>query len=146
MEYIIDRLQIKAFFSSDAASAVRRDIFLELNGYDGKKLPTSEDMYFTYKLVTNGYRVKYCVDSVIYHSHDYGIKENYKKYYDIGMFFKQNPYLNKYQVNQSGGSLATYILKRAFQDRNFKVILKFIPNMISRFIGMQMGKLAYKED
>ena len=118
---------------------------MELNGYDRKNLPTSEDMYITYKLIMNGYRVKYCADSVIYHSHDYGVKENYKKYYDIGKFFKQNSYLNKYKVNKAGGGMAKYILKRAIQDRNWKVILNFFPNMISRFIGMEIGKITYKE-
>ena len=93
----------------------------------------------------NGYKVKYCANSVIFHSHDYGVKENYKKYYDIGKFFKQNNYLNQYKVIEAGGGMAKYILKRAWQDRNWKVFLKFIPNMISRFIGMYMGKILYKE-
>ena len=137
----VENLGIKAFFSSDASSAIKREIFDKLNYYDGKNLPTSEDMYITYKLIMNGYRVKYCADSVIYHSHDYGIKENYKKYYDIGKFFKQNSYLNQYQVTKAGGGMAKYILKRAIQDKNWKVIFNFIPNMVSRVIGMQMGKI-----
>lgn len=137
----VEKLGIKAFFSSDASSAIRRDVFLKLNGYDNKKIPTSEDMYITYKLIMNGYKVKYCADSVIYHSHDYGVKENYKKYYDIGMFFKQNSYLNQYNVNKSGGNMAIYVLKRALQEKNIKVLMKFLPNMASRFIGMKMGKI-----
>ena len=136
----VEKLGIKAFFSSDASSAIKRDVFLKLNGYDNKNIPTSEDMYITYKLIMNGYKVKYCADSVIYHSHDYGVKENYKKYYDIGMFFKQNSYLNQYNVNKSGGNMAIYVLKRALQEKNIKVIVKFLPNMASRFIGMKMGK------
>lgn len=136
----VETLGIKAFFSSDASSAIKRDIFIKLNGYDGKKIPTSEDMYITYKLIMNGYKVKYCSDSVIYHSHNYGVKENYKKYYDIGRFFKQNSYLNQYKVNKSGGGMAIYILKRAIQDKNIGVLIKFIPNMASRFIGMFLGK------
>ena len=136
----VEKLGIKAFFSSDASSAIRREVFLKLNGYDNKKIPTSEDMYITYKLIMNGYKVKYCADSVIYHSHDYGVKENYKKYYDIGMFFKQNSYLNQYNVNKSGGNMAIYVLKRALQEKNIKVLMKFLPNMASRFIGMSLGK------
>lgn len=140
----VEKLGIKAFFSSDASSAIKRDVFLKLNGYDNKNIPTSEDMYITYKLIMNGYKVKYCADSVIYHSHDYGVKENYKKYYDIGMFFKQNSYLNQYNVNKSGGNMAIYVLKRALQEKNIKVIVKFLPNMASRFIGMKMGKINGK--
>ena len=141
----VEELGIKTFFSSDASSAIKREVFEKLNYYDAKKLPTSEDMYITYKLIMNGYKVKYCANSVIFHSHDYGVKENYKKYYDIGKFFKQNNYLNQYKVIEAGGGMAKYILKRAWQDRNWKVFLKFIPNMISRFIGMYMGKILYKE-
>ena len=141
----VESLGIKAFFSSDASSAIKKEIFDKLNYYDGKKLPTSEDMYITYKLIMNGYRVKYCADSIIYHSHDYGVRENFKKYYDIGRFFKQNNYLNKYKVTKAGGGMAKYVLKRAIEDKNWKVIFKFFPNMISRVIGMQMGKFSKKE-
>ena len=136
----VEKLGIKAFFSSDASSAIKREIFEKINYYDGKDLPTSEDMYITYKLIMNGYKVKYCADSVIYHSHDYGVKENYKKYYDIGKFFKQNSFLDEYNVNKAGGGMAKYVLKRAMQDRNWKVLFNFIPNMASRFIGMKVGK------
>lgn len=136
----VEKLGIKAFFSSDASSAIKREIFEKINYYDSKDLPTSEDMYITYKLIMNGYKVKYCADSVIYHSHDYGVKENYKKYYDIGKFFKQNSFLDEYNVNKAGGGMAKYVLKRAMQDRNWKVLFNFIPNMASRFIGMKVGK------
>ena len=108
-------------------------------------MPTNEDMYITYKLIMNGYKIKYCADSVIYHSHNYGIKENYRRYYDTGKFFKQNKYLNKYKVTKAGTGMAKYILKRAIEDKNWKVILNFLPNMVSRFLGMQMGKMNKEE-
>ena len=141
----VEKLGIKAFFSSDASSAIRRDVFIKLNGYDEKNIPISEDMYITYKLIMNGYKIKYCADSVIYHSHNYGIKENYRRYYDTGKFFKQNKYLNKYKVTKAGTGMAKYILKRAIEDKNWKVILNFLPNMVSRFLGMQMGKMNKEE-
>lgn len=131
---------LKTFFFSDASSAIKRDIFERLNGYDGKNFPTNEDMYIAYKLITNGYRIKYCADSVIEHSHKLTLKQLYKRYYDIGVFFLQNEYLNKYKVNQTGGGLALYILKRAIKDKNIKVIFRFIPDMVARFLGMKIGK------
>lgn len=136
----IKKLGIKAFFSSDASSAIKRDVFLKIGGYDEKNFPTNEDMYITYKLLMNGYNVKYCAESVIYHSHKFTLKELYKRYYNIGVFFKENSYLNIYSMNRSGGSLAVYILKRAFQDRNFKALVRFLPDMVVRFIGMRIGK------
>lgn len=135
---------INAFFFSDASSAIKREIFVKLNGYDGKNFPTNEDMYFAYKLVTNGYKIKYCADSIVEHSHEFTLKQLYTRYYNTGMFFKQNNYLNKYKVNQAGGGLALYILKRAIQDKNWKVLFRFVPDMSARYIGMQFGKIRGK--
>lgn len=136
---------LQAFFFSDASSAIKTEIFKKLNGYDNKKLPTNEDMYIAYKLITNGYRIKYCSDSVIYHSHKFNLKQLYKRYYDTGIFFKQNSFLDKYGTNKSGGGMAIYIFKRAIKDKNWKVLLEFFPNMIARFIGMKVGKLNGKK-
>lgn len=138
----IKELGLKAFFFSDASSAIKRETFVKLKGYDGKKLVISEDMYIAYKLIMNDYRIKYCADSEVIHSHNFTLKQQYKRYYDTGKFFKENDYLNKYKVNQAGGNLAKYILKRAWQDKNWKILINFIPNMAARFIGMKMGKLS----
>lgn len=137
----IPRLGLNTFFFSDASSAIKRETFVTLNGYDGKDLIISEDMYIAYKLITNGYKIKYCADSEVIHSHEFTLRQYYKRYKDTGKFFRENKYLNEYKVNQAGGSMAKYVLKRAYQDRNWKVILIFLPNMFSRFIGMQIGKL-----
>ncbi len=34
-------------------------------------MPTNEDMYFAYKLINAGYRIKYFADSEVYNSHDF---------------------------------------------------------------------------
>ena len=137
----IVKMGLKTFFSSDASAAIRRDIFTKLNGYDGKKLPISEDMYFSYKLITNGYKIKYCADSVVYHSHNFSLKEIYDRYKLTGKFFKENNYLDQYGTNKSGGGLAEYILKRAIKDKNIKVLIRFVPDMAARYIGMKVGKM-----
>lgn len=140
----IDRLQLKTFFFSDAASAISRNIFVKLNGYDKKDLPISEDMYIAYKLIMNGYTIKYCADSKVIHSHNFTFRELYDRYYLTGKFFKQNEYLNKYKVNSSGFGLAKYVLKRAIQEKNVKVLIQFVPNMVARFVGMKVGKISEK--
>lgn len=138
----IKKMGLQTFFFSDASSAIKRSVFVELNCYDGKKLPTNEDMYIAYKLINNGYKIKYCADSVVEHSHKFTFKQLYKRYYDTGIFFKENSYLNKYKVNQAGGGMALYVLKRAVQDKNFGVLMRFIPDMAARYIGMKMGKIS----
>ncbi len=137
----IPKLGLKAFFFSDASSAIDAKIFKKLNGYDGKVLPTNEDMYIAYKIINNGYKIKYCAESVVHHSHNFTLKEVYKRYKLTGEFFKQNSYLDNYGTNKSGGGLAKYIFKKALQEKNFKVLLRFLPDMSVRFIGMKVGKM-----
>ena len=137
---------LKTFFFSDASSAIKTSVFKELNGYDGKRLVINEDMYIAYKIIMKGYRIKYCSDSIVYHSHKFTFKELYKRYYDTGVFFKENSYIDQYGTNKAGGSLAIYILKRAIQERNIKALLEFLPNMLARFLGMKMGKLSVKNE
>ena len=99
-------------------------------------------MYIAYKIITNGYKIKYCAESVVHHSHDFTLKEVYGRYKLTGKFFKENSYLNNYGTNKSGGGLGQYILKRAIKDKNIKVLLRFLPDMGARFIGMKVGMMS----
>lgn len=136
----IEKLGLKTFFFSDAASAINRKIFVKLNGYDQKKLPISEDMYIAYKIIMNGYKIKYCSDSIVYHSHNFTLKEIYKRYKLTGQFFKENNYLDKYGTNSSGFKLAKYVLKRIVQEKRFKLLFRFPFDMGARYLGMKNGK------
>lgn len=137
----INKLGLKAFFFSDAASAIKTDVFKKLNGYDGKNLPTNEDMYIAYKLITNDYRIKYCSKSIVYHSHKYSLKQLYDRYKLTGQFFKQNDYLDNYGTTDSGANLAKYILKRILEEKNYKLIFRYPFDMAARLIGMKVGKI-----
>lgn len=136
----IGRMGLNAFFFSDVSSAIRRDIFVGLKGYDHKDLGFNEDMYFAYKLLMHGFRIKYCAESEVIHSHNFTYKQQFERYRLSGAFFKENAFLDKYGSNQAGFALAKYVLKRALEDKNWKVIFDFIPNMAARFLGMKVGR------
>lgn len=136
----IEKLGLKTFFFSDAASAINTKIFKELNGYDNKNLPISEDMYIAYKIIINNYKIKYCSESMVYHSHDFSLKEIYERYKLTGKFLKENSYLDKYGTTESGASLAIYILKRIFQEKKFILLIRYPFDMAARLIGLKVGK------
>ncbi len=136
----INKLQLRTFFFSDAASAIKKEVFVKLKGYDNKNLPISEDMYIAYKLIMNGYTIKYCADSKVIHSHNFTIKQQYKRYYDTGRFFKENEYLNKYKVNNSGVEMAKYVLKRAIRRQKYKSINKICTKYVSKIYWNESRK------
>lgn len=138
----IKKEQIKTFYSSDACSAYNRKKFIELGGFDGKRFQVSEDMYFCRKAILAGYSIKYCAESVVTHSHTLTLKQLYKRYYDIGLFFAQNPEFKEYKSTDSGISLAFYILKMALIRFDIPVLFRWLPDMMTRYIAKKNGENA----
>lgn len=136
----IDELGLKTFFFSDAASAIKRSVFVKLNGYDNKNLPTNEDMYYAYKLIMNDKKIKYCANSVVYHSHNFTLKELYDRYKLTGRFFKENTFINNFGTTSSGGGMAKYVLKRILKDKRIDLLIRYPFDMVARFIGMKVGE------
>ena len=134
----VSKMQLKTFFCSDACAAYNRDVFIEIGGY-GKDLSFGEDMYYAQKALFSGYSMKYCADSIVDHSHDFNIKELYRRYYKTGEFFKENPQLGGYETTRIGAKLALYMFFRAIKEFNIKALLQFFPNVIARYIGMKKG-------
>lgn len=136
----IDEFGLKTFFFSDAASAISARIYKKLDGYDHKKLPISEDMYIAYKIIMAGYKIKYCADSKVYHSHKFTLRQIYGRYKLTGQFFKENDYLDQYGTTGSGAKLAKYILKRIFQEFRLHLLFRYPFDMAARYFGMKAGK------
>ena len=113
---------------------------MKLGGYDSKDLPISEDMYFAHKLIMDGGRIRYVAEAECYHSHDFNLSELYDRYRLTGEFMKMNPEIAAAGVNAAGGGMAKYIFKRAWLERNFKVLAGFLPNMGARYLGMRRGR------
>ena len=136
----INNLGLKTFFFSDASGALDAKVFKKLKGYDAKKLPISEDMYYAYKLITNGYKINYEADSIVYHSHKFTLKQLYDRYKLTGKFFKENSYLDQYGTNDSGIKLAKYTLQRSIKEGNIKSLFRWLPDMVARYLRMKAGK------
>lgn len=140
----LSELGIMAYFYSDASSAIKKEIFIKLNGYDGKDLLTNEDMYIAYKLIQNGYRIKYCAKSEVIHSHKYSLKSLFNRYFDQGVFLKQHEYINNSGANEGAIKLLKYVIRMCIKERNFKVLVSLIPNFGVRFIANKYGQ-RYKK-
>ena len=136
----IKSLGIRTFFFSDAASAVNLNIYKELKGYDGLDLLTNEDMYLAYKLINNGYKIMYNAEACVIHSHDYRFKTLFKRYFDQGVFLRDNSYLLDYKANDSAMDLLKFVVKESIKEKNYKAFLNIVPNFGARFLGNKFGQ------
>ena len=138
----IDKIQLKAFFASDAFSAYNRKVFLELGGYDNIPMMMNEDMYYAKKILDNGFKKAYVATASVEHSHKYKLKQLYQRYYETGKWFTQHPEFNNFKTTDSGMKLAICVLGQSLKDFNIPVLFRWLPDMTSRYLGMRKGKKA----
>lgn len=136
----IEKMQLMAFFSSDACSAYDRNIFLNVNGYNGYDVMMNEDQLYSKIILEAGYKKKYCADAVVEHSHKYTFKQLYKRYYDTGYFYSKVKVFDKYKTTESGIKLGLYVLKQALKHFDIRVLFRWLPDMTSRYLGMKKGR------
>lgn len=136
----VEKLQLMAFFASDACSAYNRDAFIKVNGYNGYDIMMSEDMLYSKIILDAGYKKKYCADAIVDHSHKYTLKQLYKRYYDTGVFYKQVKIFDNYKTTDSGLKLAFYVLRKALLHFDIPVLFRWLPDMTSRYLGMKKGR------
>ncbi len=136
----IDKLQIKAFFASDAFSAYHRPTFVALNGYDNNHMMMNEDMYYAKKVLEKGYSKGYIASAVVEHFHKLSLKQLYFRYYETGVWFKQHPEFDNYKTTDTGMKLAFYVLGQALRNFNIPVLFRWLPDMTARYLGLKNGK------
>ena len=139
----IKTMGLNAFFASDACAAYDVEYFQKMNGYDGKALPTNEDMYYVRKVLLDGKKVAYCASSYAVHTHKFTLKQIHDRYALVGRFFAQNPEFKEYSANSSGAKLALKTLGRILITFNIPALFMFLPNMYARYKGKKDGEAAY---
>ncbi len=135
-----EHMTIMDHFASDSFSAIDRNIFLEINGYQGKNVMFNEDQLLAYYLINKGYKKGYVAESKVYHYHKYKLKDLKERYYQSGKFYADNPEFKDIKTNGAGFSLSLYVLGQILIHFDLVSLFFFIPNMLSRYIGFKKGK------
>ena len=82
-----DRLQRLApiDFVDTYAAAYRREVFVDLGGFDAIELPTVavEDQEFSFRAAAAGYRLVFVPEAVVYHQHNTSLGRYFRRKYNI---------------------------------------------------------------
>lgn len=88
----IPRLGIKTAFLSNSFAAYRRKALIEAGGFPHGTI-LSEDMIAGARLLQHGWKLAYCAEACVYHSHNYSLNEETKRYFDIGVLHAREAWL-----------------------------------------------------
>lgn len=134
------KVGLKTVFTSNSFAAYRLDIFSSIGGFPTRTI-LSEDMYFAAQAVLAGYKVAYVSDAMVRHSHNYSIKEEFRRYFDIGVFhYEQSWIRNKF--GGAGGEGKKFIISelKYLLKKSPLTIPKACLNNVAKILGYKLGQ------
>ncbi|EIC86092.1 glycosyltransferase family 2 protein [Serratia sp. M24T3] len=135
-----DRVGLKTVFISNSFAAYRISVFRELGGFPSNTI-LCEDMYFCARAVLAGYKVAYVADAKARHSHNYSPVEEFKRYFDIGVFHGKEKWIFE-KFGGAGGEGKKFIISelRFLLKHGIISIPRACINNAMKIIGYKLGK------
>jgi rhamnosyltransferase len=137
----ISKYGIKTAQLSNSFSAYRKDILLETGNFKDN-LILGEDVYTGAKMILAGYKLIYTADAKVYHSHSYTIWEEFKRYFDIGVFHKCESWILE-QFGKAEGEGTKYIkseVKYLLDNGAWYLLPEFIVRNGMKYLGYKLGQ------
>lgn len=135
-----DRMGIKTYFCSNVCAIYRRKTYEELGGFVNRTI-FNEDMIFASKLIEDGYRIAYAADAKVTHSHNYNVKEQFHRNFDLGVSHNEFKEIFQSVPSESEGiKLVKRTISFLADRREYVAIIEFIIQSAAKYIGYFMGK------
>jgi len=103
----VPRFGLKTAFMSNSFSVYKAEVFFELGCFPNNTI-LAEDMYLAAKMIQAGYKVAYCSEAAVRHSHNYSPWEEFRRYFDTGVFHACEPWIQQ-QLGGASGEGARFV-------------------------------------
>ena len=136
-----EKYGIKTVFLSDSFAAYRREALEKIDWIkDG--LISSEDSYAGAKMLLAGYTLAYTAEAKVYHSHSYSIIQEFKRYFDIGVFYNDQEWiLEKFgKAEGEGGRYVKSEFHYLLQNHAYLRIPEFFTRNGMKYLGYKLGQ------
>lgn len=136
----LPRLGIKTYFCSNVCAAYRRDIYEELGGFV-KHTIFNEDMIYAAGAVKAGYRIAYEAEAKVYHSHDYTIRQQFRRNFDLGVSQAQYPEVfEKVPSEAEGKKLVKEVTSYLRRQKQLRKLPYFYLQCAGKYAGYLLGR------
>lgn len=85
-------LGLKAAFVSNSFAAYRRKALLDVGGFPSDVI-FGEDTVVAARMLLSGWKIAYQAKACVYHSHDYSLTQEFRRYFDIGVLHNRESWL-----------------------------------------------------
>ena len=132
---------IRAAFLSNSFAAYRRKALEEV-GWFREKLIMGEDTFAGARMLLAGYKIAYVADAQVYHSHNYAVSQECRRYFDIGVFHASERWILE-EFGKAEGEGRRYMqsgyefLKKR---RKYSLLPEFIVRNALKYISYTLGR------
>lgn len=136
-----NRLGFETVFLSNSCAAYRKHS-LEAIDYFESNLIFGEDSNAAGKLLEQDGKIAYAADAQVYHSHNYSWSEEFKRYFDVGVFHQRQRWLLD-TFGGAGGRGLDYVrsgLTYLWRRRSYSMIGDFMVRVGLKFCGYRLGR------
>jgi rhamnosyltransferase len=128
---------VKTIFISNSFAAYRRTALMEAGGFPADVI-FGEDTVTAARMLIKGWNIAYVAGACVYHSHDYTLMQEFKRYFDIGVLHAREFWILE-MFGRAGGEGRRFLLSELryiLSSQRSLVLLAIIRN------GMKLS--AYK--
>ncbi|WP_234736681.1 glycosyltransferase family 2 protein [Tellurirhabdus bombi] len=137
----IPELGIRTCSCSNSFAAYKKEDILALGGFPDDSI-FGEDVSVSSQFILNGKAIAYCAEAQVYHSHDYTIGEEFRRYFDIGVFHEQQQrFLREFtQAESQGIKYMTDEARYLLRTGNAHLLPAQFVRLVAKYVGYRAGR------
>lgn len=135
----------KAAFLSNSFGAYRRTALQAVGGFP-LEVNFGEDVVIGARLITQGWRIAYVSEALVFHSHNYTWRQEFQRYKNIGALHREHPWL--LQILGGPSKEGFRFVKSEMQllaDSAPHLIPSAIIRTACKFLGYRLGRLSVRK-
>jgi rhamnosyltransferase len=138
------RLGIKTIFLSNSFAAYRRSALMSIGGFPTNVI-FGEDTVTAARLLKGGWKIHYVAEAEVYHSHAHTIRQEFQRYFDIGVLHSREAWLRE-EFGSTGGEGKRFVLSElGYLWREDPLLIpSAMAGTLAKWMGYQLGQREKK--
>jgi rhamnosyltransferase len=137
-------LGIKATFLSNSFAAYRVDALCAVGGFPTNTI-IAEDALVAGRLLLAGWKTAYVAEAQVYHSHGFTVSEEFRRYFDTGVYHHREAWLRE-KFGGAGGEGKRFVMSelRYLTPRHMHLVPLALLRTVSKAVGYHLGRREAK--
>ena len=137
----LPELGIKTYFCSNVCAAYDKQTYNDLGGFVRKTI-FNEDMIYAASVIQAGYKIAYCADACVIHSHNYNCRQQFHRNFDLGVSQAEHPevFRDLPAAEGEGGRLVKKTARYVLSIHRPGLLVPLFFQSAFKYMGFLMGR------